>query len=107
MKTNQNQNRSDDALQNFTQACRASYHKWAAHIDQAKDRLMAEFADAFEAKDTLLNHALNQADALAWQTAYPHLVFPVLAVERVEAAARWHQRQQFVQQRNFAAALSF
>jgi hypothetical protein len=41
----------------------------------------------------MLRLVLNEAEALAWQTAYPHLVFPELAAEKAHAAAQWEQRQ--------------
>jgi hypothetical protein len=40
---------------------------------------------------------LNEAEALAWQTSYPHLLFPELAVEKVQAVAAWQTRQESVQ----------
>ncbi len=40
-----------------------------------------------------LTLALNEAEALAFQTDYPHLVFPVLALEKVQAAISWQHRQ--------------
>ena len=41
--------------------------------------------------------ALNEAEALALQTGFPHLVFPALAEEKVHAIAAWHQRQAALQ----------
>jgi len=49
----------------------------------------------------LVHLALNEAEALAWQTAYPHLLFPALAMEKVQAVAAWQTRQQSVQRRHF------
>jgi hypothetical protein len=42
---------------------------------------------------------VNEAEALAWQTPYPHLLFPSLAAEKVQAVAAWQTRQQSVHQR--------
>ena len=44
---------------------------------------------------------LGEAEALAWQTGYPHLFFPALATEKVQAAAGWNARQQFIRQQTF------
>ena len=44
----------------------------------------------------LLKLALNEAEALAWQTSHPHLFFPLLATEKAEAAVKWHKRQSAV-----------
>jgi hypothetical protein len=35
---------------------------------------------------------------LAWQTEYPHLVFPALATENVHAVAEWNRHQRSVLQ---------
>jgi hypothetical protein len=40
--------------------------------------------------------ALDEAEAIAWQTDFPQLIFPTLAREKVEAAALWHRQQRGV-----------
>lgn len=40
--------------------------------------------------------ALREAEALAFQTNIPLLVFPVLAAEKVRAVRRWQRRQDFL-----------
>jgi hypothetical protein len=40
--------------------------------------------------------ALNEAEALAWQTGVPHLVFPELADEKIRELAAWRERQMAV-----------
>ena len=42
-----------------------------------------------------LRHATNEALALAWTTPYPWLVLPVLLEEKLAAARRYSERQQF------------
>lgn len=37
--------------------------------------------------------ALTEAEALAYQTAFPHFLLPGLAEEKVREAARWATRQ--------------
>jgi len=44
----------------------------------------------------MLRLALNEAEALAWQTDYPHLVFPTLAMEKAQGLAAWNQRQRAI-----------
>ena len=73
--------------QTFANVCLASGGKFAAQIERVKNNIVAEFRETFEAHEQLLNHAINQADALAWQTEYPHLIFPLLAMEKIQAAA--------------------
>jgi hypothetical protein len=53
----------------------------------------------------VLKLALNEAEALAWQTDFPHLFFPALAMEKAQATVAWHQRQRAV--RRTAAELAF
>lgn len=37
----------------------------------------------------LLRRALTEAEALAWETGFPHLIFPTLALEKIESFAEW------------------
>ncbi len=58
-------------------------------VSQTRNALLKEYgADA-----RLLHLALNEAEALAWQTDFPYLVFPLLAAEKTQAALAWHSRQ--------------
>ena len=74
-------------------------------ITRAKRSAMAEFGAEAGEHLRLLRLALNEAEALAWQTGYPQLVFPALAAEKARATVRWHQRQRAV--RSVAPQLSF
>jgi hypothetical protein len=65
-----------------------------AQIGRAKDAIFAEARGALKVHDHLLRLALNEAEALAWQTLYPHLVFPSLAAEKVQSVAAWNNHQQ-------------
>jgi hypothetical protein len=53
----------------------------------------------------MLRLAFDEAEALAWQTGFPHLWFPVLAQEKAESIARWDWRQNRIRQT--APMLSF
>lgn len=55
-----------------------------------------EFAWLQERQPRVLQLALNEAEAIAWESAFPHLVFPLLAVEKVHAVAAWHTRQESI-----------
>ncbi len=48
-------------------------------------------ADIAERK--LIRAAIREAEAIAWQTPFPHLVFPELAREKIERARDWARRQ--------------
>ncbi len=78
----------------IAKACLVSCQKLFAQIQKTKDAILAEFREALGAQQQLLRLALNEAEALAWQTGYPQLVFPTLAAEKAQAVATWHARQQ-------------
>jgi hypothetical protein len=69
-------------------------HTIAGFLEAGKHEIFAEYEEALGDNYQLLRLALNEADALAWQTGFPHLVFPVLAAEKAQDAARWRLRQQ-------------
>jgi hypothetical protein len=78
----------------FAKACLATCQKVVVEMKKAKDRLLSEFRDALGVPEQLVRRAVNEAEDLAWQTAYPHLVFPVLAMEKAQAAAISTDREQ-------------
>jgi hypothetical protein len=65
----------------------------AVQVTSIKNGLIREFGLALGGHGEVLKSALNEAEALAWQTPYPHLVFPVLAEEKAVAVNRWAARQ--------------
>ena len=52
-----------------------------------------EFSILLQRQPRLLRQALNEAEAIAWQTGFPQLVFPSLALEKARAVASWENRQ--------------
>ncbi|HEU5069750.1 MAG TPA: hypothetical protein VFV96_04960 [Verrucomicrobiae bacterium] len=78
----------------FVGACLASCQKLVAQLQAAKDAVLAEFRETRDAQSRLLELALNEAEALAWETGYPHLFFPTLAHEKALAVSAWNSRQQ-------------
>ena len=95
MNTNHEAGRKN-ATQKFAADCLERCQKLVAHIERTKARLVAEFKHKFNVQERLLQLAVNEAEALAWETEYPHLVFPTLALEKVRGAANWHERQGLV-----------
>ena len=77
----------------LTDVCLASCKKLGAQIQKTKNAILKEFVDAFKTQEHLLRLALNEAEALAWQTGFPQLVFPTLATEKAQAALAWSVRQ--------------
>lgn len=73
-------------------------------LEQVKTNIAAEFSAHLQEHKPMLQLALNEAESLAFQTPYPHLVFPTLAREKAQALLRWASRQQRLQARQLVAA---
>lgn len=82
------------ATRTLGSVCLASCQKLLAQIEQTRNAILAEFRGTLAAHEHLLRLAVNEAEALAWQTGFPHLLFPALAMEKVRAVAAWHERQE-------------
>jgi len=81
------------AEQTIASRCVQSCKKLLAEVEKMKNKIANEFQETFKSHEHLLQLALNEAEALARQTAYPHLLFPSLAVEKVQAVEAWTTRQ--------------
>ena len=75
-------------------------------IESIKRRVFNEFQGALSANEQLLRLALFEADVLARQTGFPELVFPLLASEKAQSAARWQFRQKYLLRNSSAYALA-
>ena len=106
MKTNQT-NEIVNAEQTIAGRCVQSCKNLLAGIEQAKNKIANEFQETLESQSHLFQLAVNEAEALAFQTDYPHLLFPALAVEKIQAVSAWQSRQQFVQQRRAGFAEAY
>jgi hypothetical protein len=98
MKSNQTNEGRESAKvgKPFGSACVSSCKGVLAQIGRAKDAIYAEARHTLKAQDQMLRLALNEAEALAWQTMYPHLVFPALAVEKVQGVEAWNDHQRLL-----------
>jgi hypothetical protein len=90
----------------FKNTCLASCQKILAQIANARTAVYNEWRMAVGTQERLLRLALNEAEATAWQTKFPHLVFPVLAAEKAENVVAWNARQRAVRRRNPGAVLA-
>ena len=79
---------------NFGVRCVASCRKILTQIEDVREQVSDEFRGQLEEHKHVLDLALNEAEALAWQSGFPQLLFPVLATEKATAVAGWHSRQQ-------------
>jgi hypothetical protein len=78
----------------FTPTVRAASIEKRGHgLQVLRQAVEAEFTQLRDRNGHLVRLALNEAEALASQTAFPDLVFPVLAEEKLTALKAWQQRQ--------------
>jgi hypothetical protein len=77
-----------------------SYKKLMAGMEQVKNRIAGEFQETLESHGQLFQLAMNEAEALARQTDYLYLLFPSLAMEKIQTVAAWQTRQQSLRQRH-------
>ena len=94
MNTNDKNKLQISAPSNVAAVCRATCKTIVERINSAKAAVLADFRGRLEQHEHLLDLAVNEAEALAWQTGFPQLVFPTLAMEKAQTAAQWHLRQQ-------------
>ncbi|HXR04869.1 MAG TPA: hypothetical protein VN836_09195 [Verrucomicrobiae bacterium] len=93
-QTSTNENRGNGSSP--WNACKALCRKAKEELAAVKEAILAESSRALQAPERLVRLALNEAEAAAWQTGYPHLVFPALATEKIQAVAVWNAHQRFL-----------
>lgn len=97
MKLSQKSGKQNEgAVSLLKNACAACYRTALARIAEARESILTEARETLAVQDKLLRLALNEAEALAAQTAYPYLLFPALAMEKVQSVAAWNARQAIV-----------
>jgi hypothetical protein len=98
MKANQNNcgSENEGRKQAFGSVCLASYKEALARIRNLKEAILTEARETLQVHEHLLRMALNEAEAVASQTSYPDLVFPNLAMEKVQRTADWSRRQRLL-----------
>ncbi len=74
--------------------CLNSCRKMLDGIDRIRVGLVEDLDEASTELRGAVHSALNEAEALAFQTPFPHLVFPALAEEKVASARQWAGRQE-------------
>lgn len=79
---------------NFGGRCVASCRRLLAQLGDVREQVVTEFRDRVQEHKHVLDLALNEAEALAWDSGFPQLLFPTLATEKASAVAGWHARQQ-------------
>ena len=77
----------------FSKACRECYDAIMEQIRSARNTVLAEARKTLHIQERFLRLAVNEAEGLAWQTMYPQLVFPDLAMEKIQRMLQWSRRQ--------------
>ena len=80
----------------FVKRCSVSCQKLISRLGNARSAVLNEFRQSFSISERMLRLAVNEAEALAWETEFPLLVFPTLAREKVQAVHAWNQHQKAV-----------
>ncbi|MDB6059289.1 MAG: hypothetical protein JWO95_3133 [Verrucomicrobiales bacterium] len=95
MKTTYQTRTTASKTSQFTKICVTACKKLLARIEEAKENVIAEFSANLKGREHMLQLAVNEAEAIAWQTEFPYLVFPTLAREKAASVENWaaHQRQ--------------
>lgn len=88
--------KNQNARPDFATVCLDSCRKLLDRIEQVKQTVLDEFHDTLDAHNQMVRLAVNEAEALAWETDYPHLLFPALAQEKAEQVSSWENRQREV-----------
>ena len=86
--------------------CGHCYQGVLHRLDAIRARIERQFSGNAQGYEHVLKSAINEAEALAWQTPYPHLFFPELAREKALAVQQWatHQRAIFAREEKQAFA---
>lgn len=75
-------------------------------ISAAKAQILRDYSGDAGEHVRVLRLALNEAEALAWHTEFPHLFFHELAAEKAEATIRWHRQQRAVRRKALELAFA-
>jgi UDP-2,3-diacylglucosamine pyrophosphatase LpxH len=75
-------------------------------LASVRARIEHDFALLQELHPDVFRLALNEAEAIAWDTEFPQLVFPTLAVEKVKGVAKWHAHQRSIRRTDQFLALA-
>jgi hypothetical protein len=78
----------------FSKACGDCLDAMMSQIGSAREAILAEARETVHISERFLRLAVNEAEGLAWQTMYPQLVFPDLAMEKIQRMLQWLRRQQ-------------
>ena len=79
-------------------------HRAFAALARVRGDLERQFESVKSQAPRIFHLTLNEAEAVAWDTGFPHLVFPLLAEEKASKAAAWVNRQNTLKKETLALA---
>jgi hypothetical protein len=80
----------------FVRADLNSFEAIRQAVIRSKESVLNEYISEAGEHARVLRLALNEAEAISWQSDYPHLLFPALATEKAQAAVSWHRQQRAI-----------
>ncbi len=86
-------------------ACTRCYHAVLRRLADVKAQVTTDFRHEMTGYEQVLSASLNEAEAVAWQTPYPHLLFPALAEEKAIEARQWAAQQRAIWNRPSAGSV--
>ena len=92
---------SRSSVNGLVSVCADSCKKLVARLRKYKTSLLREFGQNAFNQQHLVQLALNEAEALAYDSGFPLLTFPLLAREKAEAVSAWRLQQQTVRRTSF------
>jgi len=87
---------NNDISKSVTDLCADSCQEILRQLAKVKHALAVQFRDLVAEHEHVLQLALGEAEALAWQTPFPQLVFQDLAEEKARSVVSWISRQRLV-----------
>jgi hypothetical protein len=96
MKKSRNNANCGAGRNSIPAVCLNSCRKLVGSMKKVRSAILREFGVALDGNQKVLRLALNEAEAVAWQTPFPHLFFPELAQEKAAAVSLWAARQRLV-----------
>jgi len=81
-----------NSSRNIASACVTSCQAVLSGFKRFRDSIVQEFGSGLDRH--LLRVTLNEAEAVAQQTGFAHLLFPTLAMEKVQGLREWQRRQE-------------
>jgi hypothetical protein len=93
MNTTTTTSAPDRSRTSLEHVCASLCQNMKSRLALAKLAVLNEARLTLKAPRHLVELAVNEAEATAWQTGYPLLAFPTLAAEKVRAVAKWNHPQ--------------